>query len=141
MKRWRSGCDGMIAVNSIFASFTGALVAIVVALSERSPLIQVCVFLLLIAFLLFAHAAESITDAIERDDVLLYQRSHFRYNLGVVLILISFALILWSLEYRIATFIPLAGTWNPWLRDCIWLLRRPKDDWDTYLESITSEDE
>lgn len=140
MKRWRSGCDGMIAVNSIFASFTGALVAIVVALSERSLLIQVCVFLLLVAFLLFAHAAEIITDAVERDDVLLYQRSHLRYNLGVVLILISIALILWSLGYRIATFIPLAGIWNPWLRDCFWLLRKPKDEWQKYLDSITSED-
>ncbi len=140
MKRWRSSCEGMISVNSIFASFAGALVAVVVALTERTLLIQICVFLLLIAFLLFAHAAEIITDAVERDDMLLYQQSHLRYNLGVVLTLISIALILWSLDYRYAAVIPLVGTVKPWLRDFIWLLRKPGSEWQEYLRSITSED-
>jgi len=85
MKRWRSGCDGMIAVNSIFASLAVGLLALVVALADRSPLTRTCVLLLLIAFLMFAHASETITDAVERDDVLMYQRSHVKYNLGVVL--------------------------------------------------------
>ena len=76
MKRWRSGCDGMISVNSLFASFALGLVAVIVALLDKSPSVQVCVFLLLFAFVLFAHAAETITDSIEYDDVLRYQRSH-----------------------------------------------------------------
>ncbi len=140
MRRWRAGCDGMISVNSIFASFAGGLVAIVVALAERSILIQITVGLLLLAFVLFAHAAESITDAVERDDVLLYQRSHAKYNIGVVLILLSLALILFSLRYRYVAAIPLLGSWNPWLRDFIWLVRKPKEEWNKYIADITSED-
>ena len=76
MKRWRSGCDGMISVNSIFASFAAGLAAAVVALTQRSIVFELCVALLMFAFILFAWAAEKITDAIEQNDVRLYQRSH-----------------------------------------------------------------
>src|SRR3990170_1369581 len=138
MKRWRSGCDGMIAVNSIFASLAVGLLALVVALADRSPLTRTCVLLLLIAFLMFAHASETITDAVERDDVLMYQRSHVKYNLGVVLVLTSIGLLLWSQEYRYLSIIPVVGTWNPWLRDFIWLLRKPKDQWQEYLKGLMS---
>lgn len=140
MKRWRSGCDGMIAVNSIFASLAVGLLALVVALAERSLLTRACVLLLLIAFLMFAHSSETITDAVESDDVLMYQRSHVKYNLGVVLVLTSIGLLLWSQGYRYLSIIPIIGTWNPWLRDLIWLLRKPKGEWQEYLERLTSDD-
>ena len=141
MKRWRSGCDGMISVNSIFASLAAGLLAVIVTLTERSTIVRICVALLLVAFLLFAHAAEIITDAVERDDVLLYQRSHLKYNLGVVLVLISIAFILWSLNYRYLSMIPVVGSWNPWLRDLIWLVRKPDGEWQEYLNSLTARDE
>ena len=48
------------------------------------------------AFILFAWAAEKITDAIEQNDVRLYQRSHQQYNAGVVPVLVSLGLLLFA---------------------------------------------
>ena len=140
MKRWRASCDGMISVNSIFASFAGALAAVVVALTTRTVVFQISVALLMIAFILFARAAETITDSVEQDDVLLYQVAHQQYNVGVVLVLLSLAILLFALEYRYAAVIPLACIWKPWLRDTIWLLRKPAPEWQTYLTDISTED-
>jgi len=140
VKRWRAGCDGMISVNSLFASFALGLVGVIVAFLDKSPSVQACVFLLLIAFVIFAHAAETITDSIENDDVKQYQRSHQEYNIGVILVLVSLAIILFSLGYRIAAVIPVLGTWNPWLRDLIWLVRRPAGEWQQYIDKLTEED-
>lgn len=130
----------MISVNSIFASFAGGLAAVVVAFTQRTVVFQISVALLMIAFILFARAAETITDAVERDDVLLYQSAHQQYNVGVVLVLISLAILLFALEYRYAALIPALCTWNPWLRDVVWLLRRPAEEWQKYIKDISSED-
>ena len=140
MKRWRAGCDGMISVNSIFASFAGGLAAVVVAFTQRTIVFQLSVALLMIAFILFARAAETITDAVERDDVLLYQAAHQQYNVGVVLVLVSLSILLFVLHYRYAALIPVLCAWNPWLRDVIWLLRKPAEEWQKYIKEISSED-
>ena len=136
MQRWKTGCDGMIAVNSIFASFSGALVAVVVAFTTRSMWVQICITLLLAAFLLFVHAAESITDALEQDDVDTYLRSHLKYNLGVVLLLLSLALILFFQGYRVIALIPVAGSFHPWLKDGCWLVFGPKAKRQEYKNDI-----
>jgi hypothetical protein len=140
MKRWKTGCDGMIAVNSIFASFSGALVAVVVAFTTKSLWVHICVGLLLLAFLLFVHAAESITDALEQDDVDIYLRSHIKYNLGVVLLLISLALILFFQGYRLISLIPVAGSFYPWLNDAYWLIFSSAKDRQEYKTEILKEE-
>ena len=84
--------------------------------------------------------SETITDSVEQDDVILYQEAHQQYNVGVVLVLLSLAILLFALEYRYAAVIPLVCVWNPWLRDTIWLLRRPEPEWQEYLRDISSED-
>lgn len=136
MRRWKTGCDGMIAVNSIFASFSGALVVVVVAFTSRSFWVHICVSLLLLAFLLFVNAAESITDALEQDDVDVYLRSHLKYNLGVVLLLLSLALVLFFQGYRIVSLIPVVGSVYPWLFDAHWLVFASVQDRQDYKTEI-----
>jgi ABC-type uncharacterized transport system permease subunit len=130
----------MIAVNSIFASFSGALVAVVVAFTTRSLWVHICVGLLLVAFLLFVHAAESITDALEQDDVDIYLGSHIKYNLGVVLLLISLALILFFQGYRLISSIPVVGSFYPWLRDAYWLTFSSAQGRQEYKNEILRQD-
>jgi hypothetical protein len=141
MTRWRASCEGMISVNSIFASFAGTLAAVVVAFTTHAWVFEICVALFLIALVLFARAGETITDCIERNDVLLYQRAHQQYNVGVVLLLGGLAILLFALGYYVAAVIPLAATWKPWLDDAIWLIRRPTDEWTEYLDRIQQPDE
>lgn len=130
----------MIAVNSIFASFSGALVAVVVAFTTKSLWVHICVGLLLVAFLLFVHAAESITDALEQDDVDIYLGSHIKYNLGVVLLLISLALILFFQGYKLISSIPVVGSFYPWLKDAYWLIFSSAQDRQKYKNEILRED-
>jgi hypothetical protein len=126
----------MIAVNSIFASFSGALVAVVVAFTSRSFWVHICVSFLLLAFLLFVNAAESITDALEQDDVEVYLRSHLKYNLGVVLLLLSLGLVLFFQGYRIVSLIPVVGSAYPWLFDAYWLVFASDQDRQAYKTEI-----
>jgi hypothetical protein len=93
LKRWKCSSEGMITATSIFASFAGALVVLIVALDDVPPLVQGCILTLLIAFMLFAYTAEMICDARERDDILVYIRAHVTYNLGIVMMLLSLGLI------------------------------------------------
>lgn len=140
MQRWKTGCDGMIAVNSIFASFSGALVALVVAFTTKSFWVHVCVALLMLAFLLFVNAAETITDALEQNNVEVYLRSHMKYNLGVVLLLISLAVVLFLQGYRLVSLIPILGTIYPWLLDAFWLKFASEQDQQEYRTEILKDD-
>jgi hypothetical protein len=96
MKRWISSSNAMISTTSIFASLCVALVGFLVALNDGSWMLQGCALFSLVAFMLFAYTAEMITDALERNKVLLYVRAHAAYNLGVVMMLLSIALILYA---------------------------------------------
>ena len=92
------------------------------------------------AFMLFAYTAEMVTDAVERDKVLVYVNAHAAYNLGVVMMLLSMALILYAKGYSLLAPLPVLGVWMPWLRDFIWLMRKPKDEWTEYLRELQIED-
>ena len=108
----------------------------VVAFTARSLWVHICVSLLLLAFLLFVNAAESITDALEQDDVDIYLRSHLKYNLGVVLLLLSLALVLFFQGYRIVSLIPVVGSGYPWLFDAYWLVFASDQDRQDYKTEI-----
>jgi hypothetical protein len=130
----------MISTTSIFASFCGALVVLIVAFNDGSFLLQGCVFFPLAAFMLFSYTSEMITDALERGQVLIYLHAHAAYNLGVVMMLLSIALILFAKGYSLLAPLPVLGVWMPWLRDLIWLVRRPKAEWDDYLRELQAEE-
>jgi hypothetical protein len=130
----------MITATSIFASFAGALVVLIVALDDVPPLVQGCILTLLIAFMLFAYTAEMICDARERDDILVYIRAHVTYNLGIVMMLLSLGLILLAKGLYYLAPLPILGIWMPWLRDAIWLIRKPKEEWDEYLGQLQAEE-
>ena len=130
-----------MTATSVFASFAGALVVLFVQFADSTPLVQVCIVSLLIAFLLFAYTAEMICDARERDQILVYIRAHITYNLGIVMMLLSLGLILFAKGYYYLAPLPVLGIWMPWLRDAIWLLRKPKKEWDEYLGQLEAQDE
>jgi hypothetical protein len=141
MKHWKSGCEGMIAVNSIFASLAGALIAIIVIITTQKSLwVHVFAALLIMAFLFFVHSAENLTNALEEDDVEQYLRSSLQYNLGVVLLLISLAMILFFNGFRIIAILPVLGTYQPWIRDIYWLLFASVSEREAYKQEIVRED-
>jgi hypothetical protein len=130
------GCQGMLIVTTIFAGFTGTIVALVVALTEKSTWLQVCLGLLMLALLLFAHAAEQITDALDEGDVFSYLQSMLEYNIGVVLFLLSLGAFLYSRGYQLLALIPLVGTIDPWLRDIYWFVFRRETEYQTYVDDL-----
>ena len=132
--------DGLITATSIFASFAVSLVVFIVSFNEQSLLLQACILVLLIAFMLFAYTVEMICDARERDQILVYVRAHVTYNLGIVMMLLSLGLILLAKRYYFLAPVPLLGIWMPWLRDAIWLVRRPHDEWEEYIGQLQAED-
>jgi len=140
MKRWKAGCNGMISVNSIFASFAVALVALLVTSATKTLLVQVCAALGVLAFYLFAHASESMTDALEEDDIGKYLSSAQEYNVAVVLLFVLVAAFLLLQGYRVVALLPLLLSWRPWLRDIYWLRFGPKAERDAYVQSLEQED-
>lgn len=104
--------------------------------AQKSLWVHVCVALLVVAFLLFAHAAEAITDALDYDDVDRYMTSMVEYNLGVISLLVCLALILFFNKYRVVALIPLLGTIHPWAKDVWWLLLAPKKEREQYKRDL-----
>ena len=132
MKRWVQSSSGMISTTSIFASFCGALVVFIVSFSSGSLVHQACALLPLAGFILFAYTVEMVTEALEQGDVLIYARAHAAYNLGVVMMLLSMALILYAKGFSFLAPLPVLAIWIPWLRDFVWFVKRPQAEWDDY---------
>ncbi|HEX8012143.1 MAG TPA: hypothetical protein VF814_14600 [Casimicrobiaceae bacterium] len=130
MKRWRDGSRGMLNVNAIFAGFSGVLLAVLIKDAEGGAAqlwsMQVSIIMALLAFICFALAAEWITDALDENTVKIYLRSMFTYNLGVILVLLSLASILYTefrtTSYRWIAVIPVLAVFYPWGWHCFDLL-------------------
>lgn len=121
--RWKDGSKGMLTVNALFAGFSGAL-TINLAIREwkGSPLEVPAVALAVIALYLFALAAERITDALDEGNVDIYLRSMLAYNVGVVLVLLSIAVLLWSQAHTTFAVVIAILTLYPWLYHAAWLM-------------------
>lgn len=139
MKRWQIGSQMMVTVNSIFAAFTGALMAVFIASGDKACLAQVGIALGLISFILFALAAEKITDALDESDLTIYLRSMLVYNVAVVLLLVSLGLFLLSRGYRLVAVIPFAGCIYPWLYHVGWLLFAGQAKMKEYVDDLSAD--
>jgi len=141
MQRWEKGSQAMVSVNAIFAGFSGALVAVLIAFTEKEMLswIQVSISLGLLSVILFALAAEKITDAIDEGKVNIYLYSMLIYNIAVVLLFLSVAIFLLSRCYYLPGAILILGTFYPWLNDIRWFIFAKKQDKQAYIEEICSE--
>jgi len=139
MQRWKAGSQAMVSVNAIFAGFSGAVVAVLIAVVERSFWIQVSIALGLISVVLFALAAEKITDALDEGRVCIYLCSMLIYNIAVVLLFASIAVFLFARSYCWLGFIPLLGSIYPWLYDILWLLFAKKKEKQAYIEELSKE--
>lgn len=136
MQRWQAGSQAMVTVNAIFAGFAAAVVAVLIAVGERSFWLQVSIALGLLSVILFALAAEKITDAIDEGDVTIYLCSMLIYNIAVVLLFFSLAVFLFVRGYYVLGFIPLLGSCYPWIKDIGWLLFAGKTKKKDYMEEL-----
>ena len=139
MQRWEKGSQAMVTVNAIFAGFSGTLVAILIAFTERQFWMQVSIGMGLLSVILFALAAEKITDALDEGKVNIYLCSMLIYNIAVVLLFLSLSVFLFFRCYYLPGLIPILGTFYPWLKDICWLLFAKKKDKQAYIEVICKE--
>ena len=137
MERWEKGSQAMVSVNALFAGFSGALVAILIALTETSCWIELSIILALLSFILFALAAERITDALDEGEVTKYLRSMLIYNFAVVLLFASIAVFLFSRSYYFPGVIMILGTIYPWLNDIRWFVFANTKDRQEYIEELS----
>lgn len=141
MKRWEKGSQAMVTVDAIFAGLSGALaVALLIAEGQASCGRQIAMGLGLFSFILFALAAEKITDALDESKVKRYVRSMLIYNIAVVLLFLSVAALLLARRCYLPALIPVAGIFYPWLADICWLLFAPKADREAYVEDLCTDD-
>jgi len=127
----------MVSVNALFAGFSGAFVAILIAFTERSCWIQVSIILSLLSFILFALAAERITDALDEGEVTAYLGSMFIYNVAVVLLFASIAVFLFSRSYYFPAVIMILGSAYPWLNDIRWFVFANAQERQEYIEELS----
>lgn len=130
----------MMTVNAIFAGLSGALVAVLIAIADRPFWIQVSIGLGLGSAILFALAAERITDALDEGKVNKYVHSMLIYNIAVVLLFLSLAVFLFARCYYFPGVIHILGTFYPWLNDIYWFLFAQEKEKQAYIEEICKED-
>jgi hypothetical protein len=130
----------MVTVNAIFAGFSGALVAVLITIADRPFWIQVSIGLGLASLILFALAAERITDALDEGKVNKYMYSMLIYNIAVVLLFLSLAVFLFARCYYLPGVIPILGTFYPWVNDIYWFLFAQEKEKQAYIEEICKED-
>jgi len=139
--RWKDGSKGMLTVNALFAGFSGAL-AINLAIRKWDDYsTEMFALLLAVAALyFFALAAEWITDALDEGDVDRYLRSMIVYNVGVVLVLLSIALLLWSQSHRVLAVIAALLSIRPWLTHAAWFMTASGAEKDAYRAKLLTEE-
>jgi ABC-type cobalamin transport system permease subunit len=136
----KKGSQAMVSVNALFAGFSGALVAILIAFTETSCWIQTSIILALLSFILFALAAERITDALDEGEVTAYLGSMCIYNVAVVLLFASIAVFLFSRSYYVPGVIMILGSVYPWLNDIRWFIFAKTKDKQGYIEELSKKD-
>jgi hypothetical protein len=137
MERWEKGSQAMVSVNALFAGFSGALVAFLIGVTERTKWIQVSIICVLVSLILFAVAAEKITDALDEGQVTTYLKSMFMYNIAVVLLFVSMAIFLLCHSYYLPAAIMILGTLYPWLKDIGWFIFAKKKDRQEYINELS----
>jgi len=141
MQRWEKGSQAMVTVNAIFAGFSGALVAVLIASTEskRPCWMQLSMILAVASLILFALAAEKITDALDEGKVTTYLCSMLIYNIAVVLLFLSIATFLVFRSYYGPGVITFLGIFYPWLKDIYWFIFAKKTDKQDYIEELRKE--
>jgi hypothetical protein len=130
----------MVSVNAIFAGFSGVMAGVLIVTEDKCFWIQISMGLSLFSFVLFAWAAEKITDALDEGKVSFYMCSMLIYNIAVVLLFFSVGISLLIRGYYFLCVIPLGGSIYPWIKDICWLLfARKSRDYKNYIEEICKE--
>ena len=132
--RWKDGCKGMLTVNAIFAGFSGVLLINLINLPDKSLIsAQFAMGATILALVLFAWAAEWLTDALDESKVDVYLRSMAAYNFGVVCILLSVAAFLYNKTGSTFAWIPAVFIIYPWLSHALDLLFKDQAAYKTEL--------
>jgi len=140
-KPWIKNAPSLIVVNSIFATLAGVLLAFVLqdhCLTKLFP----CVWLFAMSFFLFALTSEGITTAIDEDDVRRYVFLMIPYNIGVILLLVGVAVLIYykcefSKNLCLTVTVTLLFTMCPWGKDLCFLCNPVnKNEFKTYIEEL-----
>jgi hypothetical protein len=137
VERREKGSQAMVSVNALFAGFSGAFVAILIAFMETSCWIQVSIILSLLSFILFALAAERITDALDEGEVTAYLGSMFIYNGRSRPFVRVYSHVPFSRSYYVPGVIMILGTVYPWLNDIRWFIFASIKDRQEYIEELS----
>jgi len=123
-KRWVNGSRAMVTVNSLFAGFSGALLVAILRPTDRStvttPFIEYAIVvgsgLAVLGVILFAIAAERVTDALDEGEVRKYGWSMQFHNVGVMCALGALSSVLylygWTLPYCALPLVPAFFYWG-----------------------------
>ena len=139
MQRWKRGSQAMVMVNAIFAGLSGAFVAVMISNTTKCLWIQISITLGFVSFILFALAAERITDALDEDKVNIYLYSMLIYDIAVVLLFLSAAIFLFYHCWYLPSTILILGTGYPWLSDILWFVFSSTQKKNDYIEEICKE--
>jgi hypothetical protein len=92
---WINGSRAMVTVNSIFAGFSGALLAAVLGVNNEASIRYWGAILAMVALVFFALAAEKITDALDEGKPMTYVWSMQLHNAGAISVLTALSMFLY----------------------------------------------
>lgn len=158
-KTWLKNASAQITLNSIFAAFVGVFIALATtdnALSELYKLQFIEICLLLISFVMFALSAECTLDALDEKDVKKYVYYMLWYNIAVILLGISMAILIYAhffaalkkyispahpwITYVIFILFFLVLFWK-WFNDTWWLIRATNKKMTAFLDELEGKTE
>ena len=92
-----------------------------------------------VSFILFALAAELITDALDEDKVNIYLYSILIYDIAVVFLFLSASTFLIYHCWYPPAIILILGAGYPWLKDIYWFVFSSKQEKNDYIGEICKE--
>ncbi len=153
-KTWEMNAPSHIALNSIVAALSGALIVLIVQGPEATKWEFLSLVLLTGSFFFFAISAEQTVNALDERDVKKYVYYMLLYNLGVILLGVAIELLAyahfnpWVLARLPSWFSPVvAWVWLvlpafflwTWIKDSKALLCASKEDFDAWLRELEDE--
>jgi len=155
-RTWERNAPSQIALNSIFAALSGALIVIIVQGPQATTWEFASLLLLTCAFFFFAISAEQTVNALDERDVAKYAYYMLPYNCGVIFLGVAIELLAyvrfnpWLLLHvpsrlsfvavGVWFVLPVLFLWT-WLKDSVTLFRAGNEEFESWLKELQDEQE